>query len=60
MMFFHVVTAVDRLDELFDRLLSLRCRNVLLRDPPVCFLYCLRNCHFERLFQRFFIAYSAQ
>ena len=37
MMFFDLVTAVDLLDELFDRRLSLCCRNVLFRDPPVCF-----------------------
>ena len=54
MMFFRLVTAVDLSDKLFDRLLSLRCRNVLFRDPPVCFFTVLEIVFLSACFGDFY------
>ena len=52
---FRFVTAVDLLDELFDRLLSLRCRSVLFRDPPVCFFTVLEMVFLNACFGDFLL-----
>ena len=53
MIFLRLVTAADFLDELIERLLSLRCRNDFFRDPPVCFFTVLVIVFFSACFGDF-------
>ena len=60
MIFFRLVTAVDFLDELFDRLISLPCRNVFFRDPTVCFFTVSEIVFLSACFLDFFTAFYVQ